>query len=65
MPLILFANCLELNPGIIGHQSISSSMMKTMIMLLLLIISFFLKSVSRAWSSLEASTTEIGKVMII
>ena len=48
----LSANCLKLNPGIVGLHSSSSSIKMIMMTLLLLIMSFFLKSITRAWSLL-------------
>ena len=61
----LSANCLKPNQGITGLNSSSSSIKMIRMTLMLLIMSFFLKSITRAWSLLEESTVEICQVMII
>ena len=48
----LSANSLKQNPGIVGLHSSSSSIKMIMMTLLLLILTFFLKSITRAWSLL-------------
>ena len=58
------ANRLKPNPRITGLHSSGSSIMKVMMMGMLLIMSFFLMSISRAWSLLEASMVKIDKIMI-
>ena len=59
------ASCLKPNPGIAGLHSSSSSIKIIMITLMLMILSFFLKSITRAWSFLEVSAVEICQVMMI
>ena len=39
--------------------------MKVILMVMLLVMSFFLMPISRAWSSLEASTVKIDQVASI
>ena len=58
-------NCLKQNQKILGLHSNGSSINMIKIKLMLLIMYFFLKSITRAWSTLDVSTVEFSKVMIV
>ena len=56
---------LKQNQKILGLHSNGSSINTMKIKFMLLIMYFFLKSITRAWSMLDVSTVELSKVMIV